>query len=70
MARKKKTKIITELEKPKEIEEPKEKMVSFYDPVADAFREIPLSLAIKFLQSAYDLEERLIKEGEIEIEEE
>lgn len=39
-----------------------EKMVSIYDPTVNAFCEVPESLAIKFIESAKEVERRL-KEG-------
>lgn len=36
-----------------------EKMVCIYDPVADAFKEVPESLARKFVESAKDVERQL-----------
>lgn len=50
---------------PRKKEESKEKgkeiMVSMYDPTVDAFREIPISLAKKFIESAKEIEEQLKK---------
>ncbi len=37
----------------------KEKKVSIFDPVINAFREVPLSLAEKFVQSAKEVERKL-----------
>ncbi len=39
----------------------KEEMVSMYDPVVDAFREVPVSLAKKFIESAKEIEKQLEK---------
>ena len=47
----------------------KEPMVSMYDPAADAFREVPLSLAEKFLGEVDNLKAG-IKEARIEVEKE
>jgi len=43
--------------------EKKEEKVNFYDPVLDAFREISLSLAKKYLEGLEDLK-RQIEENE------
>jgi len=49
--------------KNKEITEPeKEEMVSIYDPSVNAFREVPISVAEKFIQSAKELERKLEEE--------
>lgn len=40
-------------------EEKKERTISMYDPTVDAFRDIPESLARKFIESAKDVEEQL-----------
>ena len=42
--------------------EKKEQKVSIFDPVANAFREIPISLAIKFIESAKKLEKEIGKD--------
>ena len=42
--------------------ETKEKMVSMYDPAVDAFREVPVSLAKKFIESAKEIEKKLEEE--------
>ena len=39
-----------------------EKKVSIYDPTINAFREVPLSFAEKFIQSAKELEQKLKEE--------
>lgn len=39
-----------------------EKMISIYDPTVDAFREVPISLARKFVESAKEVEKKLEKE--------
>ena len=36
-----------------------EKMVSIYDPIVNAFREVPESLARKFIEAAKELERKL-----------
>lgn len=46
---------------PKENEQ-KENMVSFYDPIADAFRDIPVSQARKLIKSAKEVEAKIGKE--------
>lgn len=62
MVRKKKT--IEKL-----IEEPeKEPMVSIFDPTVNAFREVPLSVAVKFIEEADRIREELIVKGLIEEE--
>lgn len=43
-----------------------EKKVSIFDPVANAYREIPVSIARKFIESAKKLEAELGKEKEDE----
>ena len=49
--------------KKKEISQPeKEEMVSIYDPSVNAFREVPVSVAKKFIQSAKELERKLKEE--------
>lgn len=70
MVKKRKTEEKIEVKVGAEEKKPKEKMVVIYDPSVNAFREVPLSLAIKFIESARNLEEKLVEEGEIEIEEE
>lgn len=45
--------------KKKEESQNKEEMISIYDPTVDAFREIPVSLAKKFVESAKDVERQL-----------
>jgi len=40
----------------------KEEMVSIYDPSINAFREVPISVAEKFIQSAKELEQKLKEE--------
>ena len=40
-------------------EKKEEKKVSFYDPVVNAFREIPVSLAIKYLAENKGLEKQI-----------
>ena len=47
--------------KEKEIPQ-KEEMVSIYDPSINAFREVPISVAEKFIQSAKELERKLKEE--------
>jgi len=47
--------------KKEEIKE-KEKMVSMYDPTVDAYREIPISLAEKFVESAREVAKKLEEE--------
>ena len=39
-----------------------ETMVSMYDPVINAYRDIPISCAKKFIEEAKKLEKQLIKE--------
>ena len=47
----------------KEISQPKkEEIVSIYDPSVNAFREVPISVAEKFIQSAKELERKLKEE--------
>lgn len=46
----------------KEAEKTKEKTVSMYDPTVDAYREIPVSLAKKFVESARGVAEKLEEE--------
>lgn len=41
-----------------------EKKISMYDPAVDAFREVPISLAKKFVKSAKEIEKQLEKEEE------
>jgi len=48
--------------KKKEVNEVKEKKVSMYDPSENAFREIPVSLAKKFVDSAKEVEKQLKEE--------
>lgn len=48
--------------KKKEEAKEKEKMISMYDPTVDAYREIPVSLAKKFLESAREVAEKLEEE--------
>lgn len=50
-------KITNELTMPKNKKEEKE-MVSMYDPTVDAYREVPLELAKKFIESAEELKEK------------
>ena len=38
-----------------------EKKVSFYDPVVNAYREIPVSLAIKYVAGLEKLKKQLVK---------
>ena len=45
----------------KEKKEP-ERMVSMYDPSVNAFREVPVSIAEKFIKSAKELERKLKEE--------
>ncbi len=40
----------------------REKMISIYDPTVNAFREVPISLAKKFIESAKDVEQKLKEE--------
>jgi formiminotetrahydrofolate cyclodeaminase len=40
-------------------EEEKEQKVSIYDPAADAFREVPISVAKRFVASAKETEKLL-----------
>jgi len=40
-------------------EKKEEKKVSFYDPVVDAYREIPESLARKYIKGLEDLKKQL-----------
>ncbi len=40
-------------------EEKKEPMVSLYDPVVDAYRDIPLSLAKKYLEGLEEVKKRV-----------
>ena len=51
---------------PRKKEEPKEreKTISMYDPTVDAYREIPISLAKKFVESARKVAEELEEEEE------
>ena len=37
-------------------------MISIYDPSIDAYREVPLELAEKFVESAKELERKLKEE--------
>lgn len=46
----------------KKEEQESEKMISMYDPAVDAYREVPVSLAKKFIQSAKEVEQKLEKE--------
>lgn len=39
-----------------------EELVSIFDPSINAFREVPLSVAKQFIQSAKELEEKLKNE--------
>jgi hypothetical protein len=39
----------------------KEKMVSIYDPTVNAYREVPLELAEKFVESAKETEKAIKK---------
>ena len=39
--------------------EVKEEKVSMYDPSVDAYREVPVSLARKFVESAKEVEKKL-----------
>ena len=39
-----------------------EKMIVMYDPTVDAYREVPLSLAKKFCESAKEVEKKLKEE--------
>jgi RNase P subunit RPR2 len=39
-----------------------EKMVSIYDPTVNAFREVPESLARKFIESAKEVDRKLKEE--------
>ncbi len=50
------------MSKKKEKIQEKERMVSMYDPAVDAFREIPVSLAKKFIESAKEIERQLEEE--------
>jgi hypothetical protein len=43
----------------KKTEEKPEEKVSMYDPTVDAYREIPVSLAEKFIESAKEIEKKL-----------
>ena len=38
-----------------------EKMISIYDPSIDAYREVPLELAEKFVESAKEVEKAIKK---------
>ena len=42
-------------------EEKKEKKVSFFDPVVNAFREIPISLAKKYVVGVEEVKKQLDK---------
>ena len=46
----------------KEEKKESEKMVSMFDPVVNAFREVPISVAEKFIESAKELERKLKEE--------
>lgn len=43
----------------------KEKMVTIYDPAVDAYREVPESLARKFIESAKEAEQKLRENEQI-----
>lgn len=38
---------------------PKQQMVSIFDPAANAYREVSLEVALKFIESAKELEAKL-----------
>ncbi len=46
----------------KKVEKTIEKKVSMYDPTVNAFRDIPISLARKFVESAKEIEKELENE--------
>lgn len=39
--------------------EQKEEMVNLFDPIVNAYREFPLTLALKFIESAKEAEKKL-----------
>jgi len=47
----------------------KEPMVSFYDPVVDAYRDIPLSLAKKYLEAIEEVKKQDEKSEEGKLKE-
>ena len=46
----------------KEEKKEPEKMVSMFDPSVNAFREVPISIAEKFIESAKELERKIKEE--------
>jgi len=46
----------------KEESKEKEKAISMYDPSVDAYREVPVSLAKKFVESAREVAKKLEEE--------
>lgn len=47
-------------------EEKKEKLVSMYDPTVNAFRQVPVTLAKKFLEHVEELKEN-VANAEVEV---
>ncbi|HOM27132.1 MAG TPA: hypothetical protein PKV21_06465 [bacterium] len=42
--------------------EKKEKMVSIFDPAVNAYRDVPLSIALRYIKEAKELEKRISEE--------